>query len=227
MANKVIVNGLNIGYLPPTTSDEILYVGGGNLTVKDKLDSKVSKSGDTMNGDLTVNTTTTATMDNSSIVVGNDLPEGTVGCSRGVLRLYGRGQYKTSLFPEGINTKDKWITIPDKDGTMALTSDLGVCDTLLEAQNIPTTATLYNCNWQNYYFLSIEATFYNNVMEQMIIPTSYFNITGSGARPQIYDGPFSCLYQVYKQQDGKVYILASKSDTNRGIRIYGIMKKPV
>lgn len=39
MANKVIVNGLNIGYLPPTTSDEILYVGGGNLTVKDKIDS--------------------------------------------------------------------------------------------------------------------------------------------------------------------------------------------
>ena len=29
MAKKVMVNGLNIGYIPPTTSDEILYSGGG------------------------------------------------------------------------------------------------------------------------------------------------------------------------------------------------------
>ena len=180
-----------------------------------------------MSGDLTVNTTTTATMDNSSIVVGNDIPEGTVGCSRGVLRLYGRGQYKTSLFPQEINTQDKWITIPDKDGTMALTSDLGVCDNLLEAQNIPTTAQSYNCNWQNYYFLSIEATFYNNVREQMIIPTSYFVNTTAGTRAQLHDHEFSCLYSVYKHEDGKVYIVASKSNANYGIRIYGIMKKPV
>ena len=39
MANKVIVNGLNIGYLPPTYSDDILYNrGGGTTTVKDKID---------------------------------------------------------------------------------------------------------------------------------------------------------------------------------------------
>ena len=29
MANKVIVNGLNIGYLPPSSSEEILYTRGG------------------------------------------------------------------------------------------------------------------------------------------------------------------------------------------------------
>ena len=29
MAKKVIVNGLNIGYIPPTYSDEILYTRGG------------------------------------------------------------------------------------------------------------------------------------------------------------------------------------------------------
>ena len=34
MAKKVIVNGLNIGYLPPTTSDEILYVGGREFNCK-------------------------------------------------------------------------------------------------------------------------------------------------------------------------------------------------
>ena len=34
MAKKVIVNGLNIGYLPPTSSDEILYSGGGEYYCK-------------------------------------------------------------------------------------------------------------------------------------------------------------------------------------------------
>ena len=39
MANKVIVNGLNIGYLPPSSSEEILYTRGGGISIKDKLDT--------------------------------------------------------------------------------------------------------------------------------------------------------------------------------------------
>ena len=42
MANKVIVNGLNIGYIPPSSSEEILYTRGG-ISIKDKIDDITSK----------------------------------------------------------------------------------------------------------------------------------------------------------------------------------------
>lgn len=90
--------------------------------------------------------------------------------------------------------------------------------------NIPTTATSYNCPWQAYQFLSIEILHYNNVRQQFLVPTSYFQSTSYGSRIIINDGVKESAqgYEVYQNGSGKIYIKASEVNANMGIRIYGI-----
>lgn len=92
----------------------------------EKLKSKVSKSGDTMSGNLTVdrqNGTTSATAW-SAVVLGNNTPSGTDKNSFGVVRLYGENQAYTDLYAPNTTTQNRDITFPDKNGTIALTSDI-------------------------------------------------------------------------------------------------------
>lgn len=206
------------------TASNIPY--DSNLTIKAAIDGKVSKSGDTMTGNLNVNRANTGTSNlNSVITAGNNIPVGTMGSSRGMLALYGYSDKQAIIYPEDL-TVDRYIAIPDKSGTMALTSDLGVCDELLAQTNIPaSTPTSYNCDWSSYYFLSIEAIQYGNVVAQILIPTSYFNTTNSGNRPVITNPLNNMAHSIYKNGNSAVYITASSAVSSMGIRIYGVMKK--
>ena len=97
-----------------TLTDRVIYLNH----------DKVSKSGDTMTGNLTVNRANTGTTNVSSFLyLGNNIPEGTAGTSRGVINLYGKGSSFVQLVAE-IITSNRTIYFPDKNGTMALTSDL-------------------------------------------------------------------------------------------------------
>lgn len=66
--------------------------------------------------------TTTAT-GTSTIILGNNIPEGTEGNSKGEIRIYGKGSYNAKLRADNI-TGDRAVSMPDKGGTIALTSDL-------------------------------------------------------------------------------------------------------
>lgn len=91
----------------------------------DLTDMFVSKTGDTMSGNLVIDRAngTTSANGSSAIQLGNATPSGTVGNSRGYIELYGTGAYFARL-RTGALTAQRNIDFPDKTGTVALTSDI-------------------------------------------------------------------------------------------------------
>ena len=85
------------------------------------VSGKVSKSGDTMSGNLTINRQngTSDTVGVSQIILGNDISVGTAGNSIGALTMYGDGSNRVSLQARNA-TGNKTIQLPDASGTVAL-----------------------------------------------------------------------------------------------------------
>lgn len=116
----------------PTDASDVTYdntqSGLTATNVQDAIDevndNKVSKSGDTMSGNLTIDKAdgTVSDVGTSQLIIGNSTPEGTAGNSRGVLRLYGKGANYVTLNTDP--TGNRTITVPDAQGTLAMTSDL-------------------------------------------------------------------------------------------------------
>ena len=92
----------------PLTAEWVAY---GNGSVKDGLDNKVSKTGDTITGNLFVQKSS----GDSNVVLGGS-------SSRGVSRYYDETGHFVDVYPNTITT-NRAITLPDKSGTVALTSD--------------------------------------------------------------------------------------------------------
>lgn len=217
------------------TASNIPY--DNNLTIKGKIDAIDLTNGGTIDGSLIANGNitsnlpngTTSTLGESVLIAGNAVAEGSDGNSRGRLRLYSNTENRLDIMPpNNLNAnRQLWFPIPSNNSqTLALRSDLGVCDELLAQTNIPAgTPTSYNCDWSSYYFLSIEAIQYGNVVAQILVPTSYFNTTNSGNRPVITNPLNNMAHSVYKNGNSAVYITASSAVSAMGIRIYGIMKK--
>lgn len=89
-----------------------------------KISQKVSKSGDTMSGRLLINRPSSSTAVSwSELEMGNDTAEGTVGNSAGRLVLLGKGT-KYTILDAPNSTANRTIDLPDKSGTVALTSDI-------------------------------------------------------------------------------------------------------
>lgn len=86
----------------------------------------VSKSGDTMNGQLNIDRQngTASTVGGSQIWLGNDISEGTAKNSRGILRLYGKNSFYAEIYDDIGLTAHRSITLPNKSGTLALTDDI-------------------------------------------------------------------------------------------------------
>ena len=106
----------------------------------------------------------------------------------------------------------------------SLTNSL-TCDTIFDQKNIPSTFTQYNCNWQNYNFLIIQAVQYGNKRANIFIPYASFYGTNSGNRPQIYDPLAQCTYEVYQNGSGKIYASCNAPTTAIGLIIYGLAKR--
>ena len=58
------------------------------------------------------------------LILGNDIASGTADNQYGVLRLYAKTAYRADLYATSNLTANRNIGLPDKDGTIALTSDL-------------------------------------------------------------------------------------------------------
>ena len=88
------------------------------------ISTKVSKSGDTMSGNLTIDRQngSTSTLGYSIAILGNNIAYGTDKNSEGVVRLYGTDSTATDI--TATSTAQRYINFPDKNGTVALTSDI-------------------------------------------------------------------------------------------------------
>ena len=95
---------------------------------------------------------------------------------------------------------------------------------LLEATNIPNTATSYACDWNQYDYLIIRACFYNNTRATLVIPHDIFSASTTSNRAILYDPGISGLnYEIYKNGNSAVYIKGSQAGTaSLGVRIHGI-----
>ena len=109
-------------------ADEVLYdLGGGQTSdVQTELGNKVSKSGDTITGDLTVEGSynSETTLSDADIRIGNKIPSGTVGNKRGILRIRDDGNHEAILFCNKSLTNDCYFQFPNQSGTFALTTDI-------------------------------------------------------------------------------------------------------
>ena len=85
----------------------------------------VSKSGDTMSGNLQVDRQdgTVSEYGKSYLIAGNTIAEGTAKNSRGILRLYDRSTRFANVIADEL-TANRTITLPNENGTVALTNDI-------------------------------------------------------------------------------------------------------
>lgn len=87
----------------------------------------ITSEGGSITGNITIvvpNSSTTTT--NSGINLGNNIPAGTEGTTRGVLNIYGVGS-NYAQFVDGVNTSitgNRSLYLPDKNGVIAVSDDL-------------------------------------------------------------------------------------------------------
>jgi hypothetical protein len=95
--------------LIPIPTDFVSKANGGtfNGTVTVDLQNGNADSGDAWSG----------------ILLGNNIPKGTAKHSAGYIRLYGYGSNYCEIYPTNLSAK-RDFTLPDKSGTIALTSDI-------------------------------------------------------------------------------------------------------
>lgn len=108
------------------TAHRSLYLPNksGTFALTSDVDTKVSKSGDTISGNLTLAYPgTTSAEGYSELRLGNNIPVGTDGNSHGIILMYGRTDKRIAITADR-PTADRTITLPDKDGIVALTSDI-------------------------------------------------------------------------------------------------------
>ena len=102
-----------------------LHQGGGLLSdnVQDAIEEVSLKQGGDINGHLNMSlpSETTANRD-VALTLGNDIPVGQVGNSTGVLILYSRNGFPTTIW--GQSTSSVGLALPDKGGYIATTGDV-------------------------------------------------------------------------------------------------------
>ena len=132
------------------------------------LNGKVSKTGDTMTGALTVNSTTTNVLKvartNSgtstiitTVIVGNDIADGNAGATFGNIVIYGAGTKYAQIQAKDV-TAVRTIQLPDKSGTVALTSDI---QTYTEGDGINITSNV----------ISVENDYVEDIISDFKTPT--------------------------------------------------------
>lgn len=98
---------------------------------------------------------------------------------------------------------------------------------LLNINNVPTTATSYDCPWQNYNLLIIQLKFYGNVINSIVVPRSYFSGTTDSGRIIISGsttraGQINTGAEVWQNGSGKVKILMNAQQSSTGVQIFGM-----
>ena len=87
-----------------------------NTTVKDAIDNKVDKSGDTMTGNLLIKPNNAL----GAVILG----KGSNASEYGVVQMWDDSSHYLNLLPSTHMQGDRTIYLPDKTGTLALTNDI-------------------------------------------------------------------------------------------------------
>lgn len=108
-----------------TTYDYVFPSKSGTFALTNDLLSYIPKTGGTITGGYLIIDDTHLTSGSSSayLTLGNNIDSSSEGSSFGVLHLYGTGVYKSSIRTTTL-TDNRQLYLPDKDGTLAVTSDL-------------------------------------------------------------------------------------------------------
>ena len=106
-----------------------------------------------------------------------------------------------------------------------ITDNMINVDSLLSQVNPSTSETDYNCNWQNYNYLSFQVGSFDNVENQIIVPYSFFSTTYNGMRVILHFSRLNVFYEIWQKGSGKVRIKASASSNGTTVKIYGMFKK--
>ena len=120
------INADNLNHMDDQIAENEQKISELETEVDDLGDGKVSKSGDTMRGRLTIDQQS----GNSGLWLGNDIVQGNEGASRGLILLYGRNQYFGQIYDGNGLTGNRDYYLPDKSGTLALTSDIPTEETI-------------------------------------------------------------------------------------------------
>lgn len=119
------------------------------------------------------------------------------------------------------NTSSGLVATNTQDAIDELTIKLTHTPTLLDVKDIPTTATQYACDWNNYRYLIVSMMQYGNVVANYCISHAYFNTTNAGRRA-IISTP-TRQYEIYKDDTSHVYIKSGQQESNYGIMIEGMI----
>jgi hypothetical protein len=101
-------------------------MGGGITTdVQTAIDNKYDKTGGTINGDIYMNNPSASTaLGTTQITLGNNIPEGTSGNSRGVIALFGNNDRYQCIVPATNLSNNYNLYMPNKSGIIATTDDV-------------------------------------------------------------------------------------------------------
>lgn len=151
-------------------------------TVREAIDSKVNKSGDTMNGNLTIDRQdgTTSTDGYSGIILGNNIPSGTEGNSYGAISIYGTNNRRVVL-TAGTPSTHRSIEFPDKAGTLATEADTMIyVKTISNVSSLPITVSDSNITSD---MVAVNATLSNQSAQigDWTVSTSKGSLTISGS----------------------------------------------
>ena len=196
MSNILMCGNEPLGLLQGNASDISFDNSGGGIlsdNVQDAIeeinDKKFNKSGGKISGTTElVNNNTSTTFNDSRLYLGNNIPDGTTGASRGVLTIYDKNRYQVTLLAgNGKLTADRYIDLPDKGGTFAVTADI---------TNALTWTTLGYC--------------VHGAAEGLDIPTNY---TEFYIQPVIYQANYNS-FLVTRNNLNNFYISIYESSTN-------------
>ena len=159
----------------------------------EKLKGFVSKSGDTMSGNLTVDRRngTAGTEGYSGIILGNNVPYTQNENSTGYARFFTKNGYSIDVYAKHAPNNNQEIILPESDGTLALKSDIynrQFLGTINEGQSISIPDGYHNI----YLRCDINSYFYGPTYSSVIVP--YLEIpfpigdTWVGTERLTYDG---------------------------------------
>lgn len=126
-----------------------------NDALSARIDTKVSKSGDTMSGNLIIDQAngTTSTAGSSAIKIGNATPTGTAGNSYGIIHLCSNTAYRANITAPNF-TADRNINMPNGTGTLALKEDFAwTAMSATAGTNITNLSVNYNALAGNRYLI--------------------------------------------------------------------------
>jgi len=163
---------------------------------------------------------TTSVSGTSYIIGGNSTPSGTTGNSRGILRLYGTNDKYFEITESGTLTANRTLNAPNKDGTIAVTSDLSKKSNKTRRVTLSSSSFTYDSG-AKYWYSNYKYSYYygtREIFDIQIIP-SYAAIN---ANAYINSNGYICVAGIVttnmtamdSQYTFTISILQEKSDTD-------------